>query len=499
MSLFWAVDLGATSIRVMSVQLNSDGVSCIEELRYNNSPLVSEDGWIWNIDQLYTKTVEGLRLAAQRARELCIEPEGVAVDSWGVDVGIVDHENHLVSAVHHYRSSSIKTYQAVLSRCPESQIFNHTGVAVSRMNTLFQLAELTARLGEQPPGTSALLISDLWTSWLGGARANELTLASTTGLLSTSTADWDRELAIRCGVNTNWLCQISPPGSCAGTITDNLASRIGCSAQLPIIRTASHDTAAAVAAIPAQGLVSFISCGTWALVGQELSAPIVSDTARLAGFTNEIGAGDRFLFMRNLTGLWLFDAMLRHYRSLGQVYSDNYLFDLCLDHLEFPSFIDVAMPDLFDATDPLHTITDYCIRTDQQPPSNPIEFTLCITQSLALAFHMTLDQCEAITGKAITDVYMIGGGTRNVLLRQSVADASQRTLWIGSPESTSIGNALVQGLTVGTFHSFADARYLAERGNPARREIPTIKHARDRRWITGAHIIEDNRREMTPK
>lgn len=492
--MFWAVDLGATSLRVMSIRIGSDGVNCTEELRCRNTPLASDGKLFWDIDRLYAQTIEGLRLAAQRARDMRVEPEGVAVDSWGVDVGVLDRDGHLIADIRHYRSSSLSTYQAVLRRYSESYIFARTGVALSRMNTLFQLAELNAQLGPQPPGTSALLISDLWTYWLGGERCSELTLASTTGLLSTSTADWDRDLAVRCGIDPAWLCPVSSPGSRAGIVRARVASRIGCSSHLPILRTASHDTAAAVAAIPSQGLNAFISCGTWALVGQELTAPILSNAARLAGFTNELGAGRRSLFMRNLTGLWLLDAMLQQWSNLGKTYALDHLLAQCLDHPVFPSFIDVAMSDLLDTSDVLHEITTFCQRTDQQAPSTPVEFTLCITQSLALAFHMTLNRCEALTGNTINEVYMIGGGTRNVLLAQFVADASERTLWLGSPESTSIGNALVQGLAVGTFRSLADARHLVEVSNKPRWQAPTSRKTISDRWSAGARLIEDHGR-----
>jgi len=302
---------------------------------------------------------------------------------------------------------------------------------------------------------------DLWTFWLSGARGAEHTIAGTTSLLDARTGDWDRQLAYRADIEPRLLPPVTAPGSLAGGLRPNLAARLG--ADVPVYRAASHDTASAVAAVPGEGHVGFVSCGTWALAGVEHDRPVLTPEALRGGFTNEVGFGGRSRLMRNLTGLWLLEQALRGWRTTDPSVTLERAVAAADHEGPVSSFIDVADPKLIAGDDVLGLIAQACRRTGRPVPQTSAQVTRGILQSLALAFRATIQRCEQLTGRAVAVVHMVGGGSRNALLCRLTADACERPVLAGPAEATSAGNLLVQAIASGELGSLEELRHVVRR------------------------------------
>ena len=460
MGTYWTVDLGATSGRVMTAVLADERVSLHEEIRFANRPLDRGGELFWDLEELWQQTLAGLDRAAARARDNGEVPMGVAVDSWGVDFALVDGSG-AIGPSRHYRSASPAAAARAQQRVGAAELFRRSGVAPMDINTVFRLADAVAELGPAADGATMLLTPDLWTFRLSGTKAAELTIAGTTAMLDITTRTWDRDLLARLDIDPAVLPAVHAPGTQAGTILPSVAARIGTDADVPVLRSAGHDTAAAVAAIPGTGGIAFISCGTWALAGVETAQPVLSEAALRGGFTNELGANGRVLFMRNLTGLWLLEQAFNSWRRNDPAVSLDSLLAQAAARTELTSVIDVGAPALVHSADVQAQIRVMCADSGQRVPRSAAEMVRCILLSLAVAFRQTLLDCEQLTGVQVAEVHMVGGGTRNALLCQLVADTCALTVVAGPAEATSLGNALIQAWGRGEVDSAEHIRQIA--------------------------------------
>jgi rhamnulokinase len=473
---YWTVDLGATSGRVMSVRLADDRVSMHEEVRFVNQPLERGGELFWDLEELWQQTLAGLQRAACRARDNGEAPAGVAVDSWGVDFALVDGSG-VIGAARHYRSASAAAAARAQERVAAPELFRRSGVAPMDINTVFRLADAVAELGPAAEGATMLLTPDLWTFRLGGIRAAELTIAGTTSMLDITTRTWDRDLLARLDINPAVLPDLHAPGTHAGTLLPAVAARIGTGTDVPVMRSAGHDTAAAVAAIPGSGGIAFISCGTWALAGVETAQPVLSEAALRGGFTNELGAGGRLLFMRNLTGLWLLEQAFSSWRRSDPALSLDSLLAQAAARADLTSVIDVGAPALVHSPDVQAQIRAMCSGSGQRVPGSAPEMVRCILLSLAVAFRRTLLDCEQLPGVRATEVHMVGGGTRNALLCQLVADTCARKIVAGPAEATSLGNALIQAWGRGEVDSAEHIRQIVRNSHRPVTYYPDVDEA----------------------
>jgi len=457
---YLAVDLGATSGRVTAGRLEDGRLEVREVHRFANRPLAGEDGLRWDIEALFEATLAGLAAGADDGLD------GIATSTWGVDYGLVDPDGSLLEAPGHYRSADGAARERVLAAVPAAELFARTGVLPQPINTVFRLGASLARL-EPPAGTAALLMPDLWTFRLCGTRGAERTIAGTTGMLGARTGDWDDALLERAGIDARVLPAIVEPGQRAGTLRPELRDRLGLPDEVAVLRSAGHDTAAAVAAVPGDGLVAYISCGTWSLAGVEHDAPVLDPAAMAAGFTNELGVGGRVRFQRNLTGLWLLEEALR---QSGATTAEA----LAAAEREGPvaSRIDVGDPEFIAPGDVLARIAGACRRGDQAVPETLGQFTRCILQSLAAAYGETIARGVELTGRAVDVVHMVGGGSRNALLCRLTAEACERDVLAGPAEATSLGNLLVQAMATGEIASLDELREVARRSARAVRYEP---------------------------
>jgi rhamnulokinase len=447
-----AVDLGATSGRVMVADLRDGRLHLQEAHRFPNEPLGSGRDQHWDVDELLAQTCTGLRRAATLLPPDAVPSVGVT--AWGVDLGLLGADGDLLAPVQHYRAADPVGGRPLLERFGGQELFRRTGVLPQPINTAFRLADAvdaaTAAAGQAAlDGATALLVPDLWCALLTGDRAAERSIASTTGLLSVATGTWDAALVHAAGARDGLLPEVVDNATLAGELRREVLDRIGATGPWPFVRVASHDTASAVAAISGRPRTAFLSSGTWSLLGVETAGPLTSAAALASGFTNEAGLAGATLTLRNLTGLWLLEQAARTWRAQGHDLPLPALLDQAAAAGPVLAAVDVSDPALVSAGDVLGTLTSLYAAAGLAAPTTPGEITRSILQSLALGYRRTVELCQTLTGEPVETVHMTGGGSRNALLRQLTADACERPVRFGPAEGTALGNVATQALARG--------------------------------------------------
>jgi rhamnulokinase len=437
-----AVDLGASSGRVILGEVGPGVLRTETVARFPNDPVWLPDGLHWNIVELYQRALEGI---ASAAREVSGELAGVAIDSWAVDYGLL-RVGRLLGLPFHYRDEQRAAGVDLVHKVvPQRELYQRTGLQFLPFNTVYQLAtDPLVACADQ-----LLLVPDLLAHWLTGHAVTERTNASTTGLLDVHTGTWDDELVERLGLRRSLLGRLVNPGDVIGTLLSVPAERVGVPG-LAVTAVGSHDTASAVVGVPIQtDDAAYISCGTWGLVGVELDKPVVTDAGRVANFTNEGGVDGRVRFLTNVMGLWLLSESLRTWERAGHAEP--------LDRLLASAASLAATARVFDVQDPVFLAPgDMPARINQwyddaglAPPASRPALVRAIIDSLAQAFADAVDRAEDLSGHTIRLVHLVGGGVLNHLLCQATADRSGRPVLAGPVEATAIGNVIVQGRTAG--------------------------------------------------
>ncbi|MDA4891055.1 rhamnulokinase [Streptomyces sp. MS2A] len=432
-----AVDLGATSGRVMIGRVGPGVLELEPVARFPNGAVAREDGLHWDIEALFAHVLDGLAEAVRRAPEI----ESIGIDSWAVDYGLLRDDELLAEPFHYRDARTARGVEAAHARVPFPDLYARNGLQFLPFTTLYQY-----RADERlPEADTALLIPDLLAHRLTGARVAERTNASTTGLLDVRTREWDHDLAERLGIPRRVLPPLVDAGTVLGRLRPEIAARIG-AAELPVIAVGSHDTASAVVAAPlASPASAYISCGTWGLVGVEIEAPILTEAARTENMTHELGVDGRIRFLHNVTGLWLLSETVRAWEQ-----EDDAPLDLS-SLLSEATTVTAPVP-LFDANDPSLSapgdmparITALLRSRGAEPPAERGAFVRSIVESIAEAFARTLRVVAELTGRRIDTVNLVGGGALNALLCQATADRSGTTVLAGPVEATALGNVLVQ-------------------------------------------------------
>ncbi|MDT5067244.1 MAG: rhamnulokinase [Mycobacterium sp.] len=452
---FVAVDLGATSGRVMLAEVGPGSLEMRQCNRFANDPVYlwngSRTAMHWDLPGLFANVCTGLAEAGRTA----LDATSVGVDSWAVDYGLL-RDGKLLGLPYNYRDARCAAgADAVHATLSQEQIFARNGLQFLNFNTMFQLAA-DKREGLLDLADAALLVPDLIGYWLTGRMATERTNASTTGLLGVD-GSWDDELVSMLGLPGGLFPALAEPGAELGPVLPDLADRVGLGAGLHVTTVASHDTASAVVAVPMRSeSAAYISCGTWALVGVELSAPVVTADARTANFTNEVGADGRIRFLRNVMGLWLLSESVRHWERDGS-------------RIDLPELLGQAAAcpapaEVFDGDDPRFVepgdmparISSWYAERGLPAPANRAETTRAIVESLAAGFARGVEQSAALTGVPVETVHLVGGGARNRLLCQLVADRVGRPVVAGPVEATAIGNVLIQARAHGVLSGDLD-------------------------------------------
>jgi len=436
-----AVDLGASSGRVMVGRVAPNELELTEVHRFSNDPVELPDGLHWDILRLYREVLSGLRDAARAAEGLV----SVGVDSWGVDYGLLDEAGSLLGEPFHYRDDRTEAaLPLVHDVIAPIDLYARTGLQVIRINTIYQLAAARASAALEA-ARSMLMIPDLIGYWLSGVQVSEVTNASTTGLLDVHRRTWDTELAAMLAIRPSLFASLGRPGDVIGPLSDSARRETGAAGETLLTLVGSHDTASAVVGVPAGDVpFAYIACGTWSLVGVELERAVLTEESRLANFTNEGGVDDRIRYLRNLMGLWLVQESLRTWELAG---TPEQLPALLIAAGELPAggpVIDPDDPAFLPPGDMPARIAEACQRADLPPPTSRAGVVRCILDSLAAAYGRTVRDAARLSGDPVEIVHIVGGGARNALLCQLTADACEVPVLAGPVEATALGNVLIQ-------------------------------------------------------
>jgi rhamnulokinase len=460
---FAAVDLGASSGRVMAGRVGPGTLALDEVRRFPNRPVRVNGTLYWDILGLYGNVLDGLRAA----------PPGLVsagIDSWAVDYGLLDAGGDLLGNPVHYRDDrTAGVMERVRAELGDDLLYQASGLQFLPFNTIYQLAA-----DDLAAASTLLLVPDLLAYWLTGEIGAERTNASTTGLLDVRDGTWSRELLTRLDLPAKILPPLRDPGSVIGALRPDAAAETGHGA-LPLTAVGSHDTASAVVAVPATTeRFAYISCGTWSLVGVELDAPVLTEASRKANFTNEGGVDGTVRYLRNVMGLWLLQESLRAWGGPD-------LPALLAEAEDVPglrSLIDPDDPEFLPPGDMPARIAAHCRRRGFPEPSTRAETVRCVLDSLALAHRAALRQASRLSGKDVDVVHLVGGGSRNDLLCRLTADASGLPVVAGPVEATALGNVLIQARAHGAAGDLADCRALVAATQDLRRYTPSGDGAR---------------------
>ena len=460
MPTFVAVDLGATSGRVVRARVDADSIDLQPVHRFPTRAIDGPRGarW-WDFESLVGEARVGISAATRQG-----DVESVGVDVWGVDYGLLDASGRVLGPVHSYRSSRTEgVLDDVVARVGRQRIFRITGSQFLPINTLYQLVSARGT-PEYAEAERLLMLPDLVNHELCGSATTEITAASTTQLLDVAARTWSRELALAAGLRPELLPPLHEPGTALGTTKDGI----------PVVAVASHDTASAVAGTPLRhgsGDV-YISCGTWALVGCELSAPVTSDVALVANVTNELGVDGTVRLLKNVTGLWLLEESRRWWAAHGEPATAQELVAAAEQSRGGRSLIDPDDPRFAAPGDIPVRVAAACAETGQPVPTSPGEITRTILDSLAAAWRRTVTTIEQVSGADAERIHLVGGGSAIRLLGRLCASACERPVLAGPIEATVIGNAIVQAAAAGVLDGVAAGREIVARTTSIETIIP---------------------------
>lgn len=459
-SLYIAVDLGAGSGRVFLAGVAS-GELLLEEIRRFHYPASESDGHLrWDFAHIFGEIKAGLRQAGQQARSLGRRIQSIGVDSWGVDYGLVDAEGKLVENPVCYRDERTRggMMEQVCARIPRADLFARTGIQFQPFNTLFQLfAHAQEKGGVPAQAVRLLLIPDLVNFFLTGRAVTEYTNATTTQMLNAESRTWDAELLFRLELPTKLLTGIVLAGTPIAPVRRALADELGLE-EVQVVATATHDTASAVAGTPLADNWAYISSGTWSLVGVEHSHPLINAEVARHNFTNEGGAFDTFRFLKNVMGLWILESCRREWSEQGLEIDYASLLRQVAARADYPALIFPDDARFFNPPSMSDAIAEQLVESGQQVPVDPVTTAKVILDSLALRYASVLKTIELLTGRKLSGVHIVGGGSRNDYLNQMTANAANLNVATGPVEATVTGNMLIQAIAAKRFTALSDAR-----------------------------------------
>jgi rhamnulokinase len=440
-----AVDLGATSGRVILGHVSANELSIRPVARFPNTPVRTIDGLHWNILELYRSVIAGLGAAAREEPTIA----SIGIDSWAVDYALM-RGGRMLGTPYHYRdernTAAVADVHAVVSA---EELYATGGLQHLPFNTVFQLAADRAA-GMLEAAESLLLVPDLLAYWMTGRQIAERTNASTTGLVNVRTGEWDDTLIERLGLPRALFPELVDAGTSIGGLLPELRRETGIGASTTVTAVGSHDTASAVLAVPAlNDDFAYISCGTWGLVGVELEAPELSEAGRLANFTNEGGVDGTVRYLHNVMGLWLLSESVREWERDGSTISLPALLAAASDVTAPVAVFDANDPRFLAPGDMPARIAEWCRENSRPVPQSRAEFVRSIVESLADAFARAVATAAQLSGKSVSVIHVVGGGSQNELLCQLLADSAGLPVLAGPVEATAIGNVLVQARTAG--------------------------------------------------
>jgi rhamnulokinase len=453
-----AFDLGASNGRCVVGRFDGSRLTLEVVHRFENCPVELLGHLYWDVLGLYQNIEHSLYTLGSTGRPFA----SIGIDTWGCDFALLDRQGKLVANPYCYRDQHTQgMYAEAFRRVSKEDIFASTGLQFMELNTLFQL--LAMHVHDDPALQSAhtfLHLPDLLNYWLTGVTASEYTNASTSQLLDATTRDWAFELIQKLGLPLKIFPPIVQPGERLGPLLPELALKTGLG-PVQVIATASHDTAAAIAATPtAGGPYAYISSGTWGLLGQEIDQPLLTSDCMRLNITNEGGAFGKITLLRNIANLWFLQESRRHWSKAGKQVDWSTLIEMASQAPAFTAFIDPDDASFILPGDIPSRIQSYCQKTGQTVPHTRGQILRVVLESLALKYRYTLERVQAVSGVRAETFHIIGGGSRNQLLNQFTANAINLPVVAGPDEATAAGNILVQMVGLGHLGSLEEARCL---------------------------------------
>ncbi len=455
-----AFDLGAESGRGVLGLFDGKKMGLEVVHRFPNGPVRTLDTLHWDVLRLHSEMLAGLRICAAGGGV-----DSVGIDTWGVDFALLGRGGTLLGNPRHYRDPHTENImELAFAKMPASELYRRTGIQFMRFNSLFQLLALQRNRSPLLDVAETLLfIPDLFHYWLTGIKVNEYTDASTGQLLDPATRGWAWDVVKAFGLPERIFGTIVAPGTVLGPLRTTVAQETGLTS-VPVIVPGTHDTASAVAAVPAgSGTWAYISSGTWSLMGVEIPGPLVSEVVRAANFTNEGGVGGTIRLLKNVMGLWIVQECRRAWERAGTAHGYEELARLAGAATPFVSLVDPDDVSFILPPSMPAALADYCRRTGQPAPDGVGPTIRCALESLALRYRWVLEKLEELTGKRLDVIHIVGGGCQNALLCQLTADACNRPVVAGPVEATALGNVLVQAIGLRLLGSLADAREVVRR------------------------------------
>lgn len=453
-----ALDFGASGARAMRAVTDGTTLTVSELHRWENVPIEKNGHLYWDIDTLFREICISLKQAAQAGGV-----DAIGIDTWGVDFGLLDENGDLLENPVHYRDTRTSgILERAFSRMSAETLYQHTGIQIMEINTIFQLFSLVEQHSKLlDKAKTMLLMPDLFAYLLTGQIGAEYSIASTTGLLDCSTGNWSDTVCQAFDIPRALLPPISPSGSIRGTLLPELCAQSGLP-PIPVIAVAGHDTASAIMAAPTENAqTAFLSCGTWSLLGTVLHTPILTEQARQSALTNEGGYGNTITLLTNLTGLWLVQESRRQWIREGHPFTFAELEEMAL-HAHTTARIDTQDSTLSVPGNIPACVRAQCAASNQEIPQSPGEIVRCIYESLADTYAHTINHLQTCTGRKLQTITLVGGGARGTLLPQLTADRTGCTVLTGPVEATVLGNILAQFIALGVFPDLTSAKKLLE-------------------------------------
>lgn len=460
---YLAIDLGAESGRAILGTLGEEGRLSLEEIhRFANGPVTLPDGLHWDVLRLWNDIKIGIGQAAGKRR---LNLSSIALDTWGVDFGLLDRQGALLGNPFHYRDSRTDgMLPEAFQRMPREDIFQSTGIQFMQINTLYQLLAMV--LGKSPlldAAQSLVMIPDLFNYWLSGILTSEFTDATTTQCYDPLNRKWAWPVLEALGIPKHLFQPVTQPGTILGPLLPFISKETG-AGKVPVIAPACHDTGSAVAAVPAEGKhFAWISSGTWSIIGTEASEPGITAETLKYNFTNEGGVAGSWRLCKNIIGLWLVQECKRTWAFQGEDLSYDQITAMANNARPFLAVIDPDDIVFLHPGDMPARIQTYCQRTGQKIPETKGEIVRVALESIALKYRWVLERLEEVTGYPLQPIHIIGGGTKNQLLNQFTADATRRDVVAGPVEATATGNLLMQAVAIGHLGSIDDVRAVVRR------------------------------------
>ena len=464
-----AVDLGNSSGRVMLGRVSAERLEVTEVRRFPNAPLRRRDGWHWDVRILLEEVRQGLRAAAGTGHL-----SGVAVDTWGVDYGLLDAGGDLLDDPFSYRDErTLPMVPVAESRMPRDRLYSLTGCQAAPINTLYQLLA-DQQAGRLDAADHVLLTPDLFAYWLTGEPGADESIASTTQLFDPRARDWCWQAIDAMRLPRHLFAPVRRTGAILGPIQPEIAGQLGLPLDLPVITAAGHDTAAAFAAATGDANQLVISIGTWSLVGVELAEPLITAAGLAANFTNEIGVLGTIRFLRNAAGRWLLQECLREWRERGDVVAWD---DLIAAADESPAFASLFDPDDRRFMEPGPMAERVIAAGDGPLDGSHGPIVRSVLESLSLNHRWLLETVQGVIGRSLDRIRIVGGGAQNPILCQMTADATGLPVVAGPAEATAIGNIAMQAIATDQIQHLETARDLIDRSYPALRYEPVAERA----------------------